>query len=104
MRDTTLLPAALQRPALTPIPRLLLSRDEAAVAIGLSVRELDDLTSPRGPVRCVRVGRRVLFSPAVIQQWIDAETQEGHLTDVGAGIASIASIKNQARNSATLSS
>lgn len=74
MRDDSALPSALQRPTLTPIPRLLLSRDEAAVAIGLSVRELDDRTSPRGPIRCVRVGRRVLYSPAVLQQWIDSQT------------------------------
>ena len=29
MRDASVLPAALQRPALTPIPRLLLSREDA---------------------------------------------------------------------------
>ncbi len=74
MRDASSLPAALVRPALTPIPRLLLSRDEAAVAIGLSVRELDDLTSPRGLIRCVRVGRRVLYSPDVLRRWIDELT------------------------------
>lgn len=74
MRDTSSLPAALVRPTLTPIPRLLLSRDEAAVAIALSVRELDDLTSPRGLIRCVRVGRRVLYSPDALRQWIDSHT------------------------------
>ena len=74
MRDTSMLPAALQRPAVMPIPRLLLSREDAAVSVDLSVRELDDLTSPRGPIRCVRVGRRVLYSPAVLQAWIDAQT------------------------------
>ncbi len=73
MSNNAALPAALQRVELTPIPRLLLSRDEAAAAIGLSVRELDELTSPRGPIGCVRVGRRVLFSPVAIQRWIDAE-------------------------------
>lgn len=74
MREASSLPSALQRPTLMPIPRLLLSRDEAAVAIGLSVRELDDLTSPRGPIRCVRVGRRVLYSPDALRQWIDSQT------------------------------
>lgn len=73
MRDAAILPPALQRPALMPIPRLLLSRDEAAIAIGLSVRELDDLTSPRGAIRCVRVGRRVLYSLAALQAWIDSQ-------------------------------
>lgn len=74
MLSTSPAPAALQRPTLTPIPRLLLSRDEAAVSISLSVRELDDLTSPRGPIRCVRVGRRVLYSPDALRQWIDQQT------------------------------
>jgi hypothetical protein len=76
MRDASTLPVALQRPALTPIPRLLLSRDEAALAIGLSVRELDDLTAPRGPIRCVRVGRRVLYSPLALTAWIDQQTEQ----------------------------
>lgn len=76
MRDDASLPAALQRPALTPIPRLLLSRDEAALAIGLSVRELDDRTSPRGSIRCVRVGRRVLYSPLALTAWIDQQTEQ----------------------------
>lgn len=76
MRDASLLPAALQRPALTPIPRLLLSRDEASIAISLSVRELDDQTSPRGSIPCVRVGRRVLYSPTALQKWIDSQTAD----------------------------
>lgn len=79
------LPNALQRPSLTPIPRLLLSRDEAAIAIGLSVRELDDLTSPRGPIRCVRCGRRVLFPPAELQRWIEVETAEADACEVVKG-------------------
>ncbi len=76
MRDASSLPSALQRPVLTPIPRLLLSRDEAALAIGLSVRELDDRTSPAGPIPCIRVGRRVLFSPVAIQAWIEQATSQ----------------------------
>lgn len=76
MRDASTLPAALQRQALTPIPRLLLSREDAAVSVDLSVRELDDRTSPRGPIRCVRVGRRVLYSLASLQQWIDQQTAQ----------------------------
>lgn len=73
MRDAHSPPAALQRPVLTPIPRLLLSREEASLAISLSVRELDDQTSPRGSIRCVRVGRRVLYSPDALRQWIDSQ-------------------------------
>lgn len=75
MSQAAMLPTALQRPSLTPIPRLLLSRDEAALAVGLSVRELDDLTSPKGPIRAVRCGRRVLFSPAELQRWIETASE-----------------------------
>jgi len=74
-------PSALQRANLTPIPRLLLGREDAALAVNLSVRELDDLTSPRGPIRAVRCGRRVLFSPAELQRWIDSQSEAN--TDPG---------------------
>ena len=42
--------------------------------LGISQRMLDTLTEPHGPLRPVRVGRRVLFSPAVLQRWIDSES------------------------------
>ncbi len=73
--NSTLLPAALRRPEKTETPRLLLSRDEAAEALNVSVRLLDTLTAPQGPLKPVRVGSRVLFSPAELQRWIDAETK-----------------------------
>lgn len=75
MSQKPTLPSALQRPALTPIPRLLLSREDAATSLNLSVRTLDDLTTPRGPIQCVRVGDRVLYSPAVLQRWIESEIE-----------------------------
>ncbi len=67
-------PFALRRPDPPVVPRMLLPRRDAAAAISVSVRTLDDRTSPRGPIRCVRIGRRVLYSPAVLQQWIDSQT------------------------------
>lgn len=75
MNATTLLPAALRRPEKTETPRLLLSRDEAAKALNVSVRMLDTLTEPAGTLKPVRIGRRVLFSPAELQRWINAETK-----------------------------
>ncbi len=75
MNSTSLLPAALRRPEKRETPRLLLSRDEAAKALNVSVRMLDSLTEPAGPLKPVRIGRRVLFSPAELQRWIDAETK-----------------------------
>ncbi len=40
------LPAVLRRPEKIETPRLLLSRDEAAKALNVSVRMLDSLTEP----------------------------------------------------------
>ena len=74
MNSTSLLPAALRRPEKRETPKLLLDRREAAEALGISQRMLDTLTDPHGPLKPVRVGRRVLFSPAVLQRWIDAAT------------------------------
>ena len=74
MNSTSLLPAALRRPEKRETPKLLLDRREAAEALGISQRMLDTLTDPHGPLKPVRVGRRVLFSPAVLQRWIDSET------------------------------
>lgn len=70
----TTLPPALRRPEKSESPKLLLSRAEAAKALNLSERMLDTLTEPRGPLKPVRIGRRVLFPPAMLQRWIDAET------------------------------
>lgn len=54
----------------------LLSRTEAAKALNLSERMLDTLTEPAGPLKPVRIGRRVLFAPAVLQRWIAAQTAD----------------------------
>lgn len=75
MNSTSLLPAALRRPEKSETLRLLLSRDEAAKALNVSVRMLDTLTEPAGALKPVRIGRRVLFSPAELQRWIDSETK-----------------------------
>lgn len=72
----TTLPPALRRPEKSESPKLLLSRAEAAKALNLSERMLDNLTEPRGPLKPVRIGRRVLFPPAMLQRWIDAETTD----------------------------
>lgn len=72
----TMLPPALRRPEKSESPKLLLSRTEAAKALNLSERMLDMLTEPHGPLKPVRIGRRVLFSPAALQRWIDSETAD----------------------------
>ncbi|HIQ20249.1 MAG TPA: DNA-binding protein [Planctomycetes bacterium] len=40
----------------------MISITEAAQMLGISPRHLWSLTSPRGPIPCVRLGRRVLYS------------------------------------------
>ncbi len=54
-------------------PRLLLSPRDAARALSISARTLWTNTSPRGPIPCVRLGSRVLYSPDDLQAWIDRQ-------------------------------
>ena len=58
-------------PALNPVPRLGLSLDEAARAIGLSRRSLDDLiTDPGRGFPVVRIGRRVIVPTDQLREWL----------------------------------
>jgi len=51
--------------------RLLVSAREAAYRLGgVSVRHLWSLTQPRGPIPCVRLGRRVLYRPRDLEAFI----------------------------------
>ncbi len=58
--------------------RLLIPIREAARALSISERTLWGLTRPRGPIPCVRLGGRVLYSPDALRKWI-AEQQEAAL-------------------------
>ena len=53
-----------------PTSKLTLNRHETAAAIGISVRSLDALTHPKGPIPCLRLGSRVLFSVDSLRQFI----------------------------------
>lgn len=57
----------------SPAEKLLLSPREAAHALGLSERTLWGLSSPRGPIPAVRVGRAVRYSYAALQAWVEAQ-------------------------------
>ncbi len=57
--------------------RLLISARDAAKTLSISGRTLWTLTWPRGPIPCVRLRGRVLYSPAALQRWI-AEQQEAN--------------------------
>ena len=59
----------------TTVAPLLLSAREAARLLSISERTLWGLTSPRGPILCVRLRGRVLYSPDALRKWI-AEQQE----------------------------
>lgn len=57
------------------LPKLLLRPREAADAMGVCEKTLWSLTSPRGPIPCVRLGTAVRYSPDALQRWI--REQEG---------------------------
>ena len=59
----------------TSTPKLLLSVSEAARALSISERTLFSLTLPRGPLPCVRLRGRVLYSTEFLRRWI--AQQEG---------------------------
>lgn len=49
---------------------LLLSAAEAAKSLGVCQKSLWSQTAPRGPIRCVRLGVRVLYSRASLEAFI----------------------------------
>lgn len=54
------------------VPRLSLSKVEAAAALGMSVDSLERHVMPS--VRCVRRGRLVLISVAELARWLERES------------------------------
>lgn len=58
------------------IPRLLMDAHDTAKALSISERKLWELTD-RGEIPCVRIGRRVLYSPQTLQRWIDGQADGG---------------------------
>jgi hypothetical protein len=59
---------------------LTLRRAQAAKAIGVCEKTLDNWTEPRGPIPCIRIGKGkrqvVLYSVAALQAWLDREVKE----------------------------
>lgn len=60
---------------------LALRPREAAKALGISPRTLWGLTSPRGPIPCVRIGhgkrRTVLYPKAQLAAWLNQQSVSG---------------------------
>jgi len=66
----------------TQNPSLLALRPrEAAKVLGISQRTLWTLTTPRGPIPCVRVGHGkrqiVLYPVAELQAWLSQQATQG---------------------------
>lgn len=53
----------------TPAPLALRPRD-AARALGIGQRKLWELSQPRGPIPCVRVGACVLYPVPLLEAWL----------------------------------
>lgn len=64
---------------------ICLSRADAATRLGISSRTLYKRTAPRGPIRAVRFGRRVLYPVAEIERYIaDAMASQDESQNGGA--------------------
>ena len=59
------------------IPRLLLRGRDAAEALSVSPRKLWALTEPRGPIRCIRIGRAVRYDVRDLRAWINSQKEGG---------------------------
>jgi predicted DNA-binding transcriptional regulator AlpA len=57
--------------------RLLFSVRETCEALHISERSLWSLSTPRGPIPVVRIGRSVRYDPRDLQQWIDERKTGG---------------------------
>ena len=53
--------------------KLLLTRQEAADALNIGLRTLDEIRE-KGKIRCVKIGVRVYFTPEELKSFITKET------------------------------
>ena len=60
-------------PDQTPVIKLLLTSKQAATALSICERLLWAKTAPRGPIPCIRLGRRVLYAVKDLEAFIAAE-------------------------------
>ena len=58
-------------------PPLAMRPKEAAKALGIGQRKLWQLSQPRGPIPCVRVGVCVLYPVAMLEAWLAQQTAKG---------------------------
>ena len=60
----------------TPAP-IAFRPKAAAKALGIGERKLWDLTQPRGPIPCIRVGTCVLYPAHLLQAWLTEQATKG---------------------------
>ncbi len=58
-------------------PPLALRPKDAAKALGIGQRKLWELSQPRGPIPCVRVGVCVLYPYHMLQTWLAEQAAKG---------------------------
>ncbi len=56
---------------------LSLRPKDAAKALGIGQRKLWQLTSPRGPIPCVRIGTAVVYPVALLEAWLADAARNG---------------------------
>lgn len=65
---------------MTDTSPLALRPREAAKTLGISSRTLWSMTTPRGPIPCVRIGtgkrQSVLYPLAALRDWLASQQQE----------------------------
>ena len=63
------------------VESLALRPAQAAKALGISARTLWGLTSPRGPIPCLRIGngkrKSILYPVAELQAWLSRQADTG---------------------------
>ncbi len=57
--------------------KLLLTAPEAAQALSICEKTLWSNTRPRGTIPAVRIGKRVLYDPNDLAQWINLQKRKG---------------------------
>ncbi|MCC5829358.1 MAG: helix-turn-helix domain-containing protein [Phycisphaeraceae bacterium] len=67
-------------PAGVQVPCIAMDLNRAAKALSLSARTVDELARS-GHLPSFRVGRRRLFSPDALRQWVSAQANENEVAD-----------------------
>jgi len=72
----------MERTAIASHPKFLLSVVETARALNVSRKKLWEITAPRGDLPCIKIGTRVLYSPADIMAWIERQKCQQHPPEI----------------------